>query len=87
MAGDHELLWTPSPDRAAASRMADFATWVGERRGVELADYAALHRLSIADLGRFWADLSEYFGVFSDVDPATVLPWACSALGGFPIGG
>ena len=44
-----EVLWTPDPDRARNTAIAEFARWVGEHRGVKLdeLDYAALHEWSV----------------------------------------
>ena len=43
-----ELLWTPSEERAAATRMARFAARLG------CDGYEALHRLSVSDPETFW---------------------------------
>ncbi|QIZ37109.1 acetyl-coenzyme A synthetase N-terminal domain-containing protein [Saccharopolyspora sp. ASAGF58] len=71
-----EVLWTPSPERAQASAIAEFARWVGEHRGVELpsdTDYAALHAWSVADLEGFWSAVAEFFGVRWRSEPPAVL--------------
>ncbi|GAA3997689.1 acetoacetate--CoA ligase [Streptomyces plumbiresistens] len=63
--------WSPDPEAATTSRIADFGRWVTRHRGVQGAadhtDYAALHRWSVADLEGFWGAVWEYF----DVDAAT----------------
>ncbi|MCX4703642.1 acetoacetate--CoA ligase [Streptomyces sp. NBC_01352] len=63
--------WSPDPEAATTSRIADFGRWVTRHRGVQVAadhtDYAALHRWSVADLEGFWGAVWEYF----DVDAAT----------------
>ncbi|MEV5956090.1 acetoacetate--CoA ligase [Streptomyces sp. NPDC051987] len=63
--------FTPDPQTAAHSRIADFARWAARRRGAEgghePTDYAALHRWSVTDLEGFWAAVWEYF----DVDATT----------------
>ncbi|WP_369170846.1 acetoacetate--CoA ligase [Streptomyces sp. R28] len=60
--------WTPDPEAAARSRIADFARWVAQHRGVAAdAGYAALHRWSVTDLAGFWSAVWEYF----DVDAQT----------------
>jgi len=46
-------LWTPSPDRVAASRLTAFAALVRERHSVDARDYASLHRWSVAHPAEF----------------------------------
>jgi acetoacetyl-CoA synthetase len=70
-----EVLWTPDPERARATAIAEFARWVGEHRGVELdeLDYTALHEWSVGDLDGFWSAVAEYLGViFRDSPTATL---------------
>jgi acetoacetyl-CoA synthetase len=48
-----QVLWTPTPDSARATRVAAFARWVGERRGLDFGDspdYDALWRWSVEHL-------------------------------------
>ncbi|MGW0756865.1 acetoacetate--CoA ligase [Streptomyces sp. NPDC002814] len=61
--------WTPEPESAARSRIADFA----RRNGVDPADYAALHRWSVTDLEGFWGAVWEYFDVDADTPYDEVL--------------
>ncbi|MDX3575626.1 acetoacetate--CoA ligase [Streptomyces sp. FL07-04A] len=67
--------WTPDPESAARSRIADFGRWAAHRRGVEadLTDYCVLHRWSVTDLEGFWGAVWEYFGVDADTPYETVL--------------
>ncbi|HEU4907742.1 MAG TPA: acetoacetate--CoA ligase [Propionibacteriaceae bacterium] len=60
-----EVLWTPDPETARASTMAQFARFVDQRRlaDVDELDYPALHAWSVNDLGRFWAAAAEFLGV------------------------
>ena len=70
-----EVLWTPDPDLARETAIADFARWVGEHRGVKLdeLDYAALHEWSVGELDGFWSAAAEYLGViFRDPPTATL---------------
>ena len=70
-----EVLWTPDPERAAGTAIADFTRWLGEHRGVKLdeLDYRALHEWSIRDLDGFWSAAAEYLGViFRDPPTATL---------------
>ncbi|WP_328360515.1 acetoacetate--CoA ligase [Streptomyces sp. NBC_00445] len=64
-----EPFWTPDPESAARSRIADFA----RRNGVDPADYAALHRWSVTDLEGFWGAVWEYFDVDADTPYDEVL--------------
>ncbi|TPQ22647.1 acetoacetate--CoA ligase [Streptomyces sporangiiformans] len=63
--------WSPDPETAAHSRIADFGRRLARHRSVEDAcdytDYTALHRWSVTDLEGFWSAVWEYF----DVDAAT----------------
>jgi acetoacetyl-CoA synthetase len=61
-----ELLWTPSPERVARTRMARFA----ERLGCD--GYEALHDLSVTDPDAFWPALWDECGLVGDPG-ATVL--------------
>ncbi|WP_019070817.1 acetoacetate--CoA ligase [Streptomyces hokutonensis] len=67
--------WTPDPEAAARSRIADFGRWAARRRGVEtdLTDYPTLHRWSVTDLEGFWGAVWEYFDVDADTPYQRVL--------------
>ncbi len=66
-----EVLWTPDPHHQGP--LARFTAWVGEHRGVDAADYAALHAWSTADLDGFWSAVAEFQGVrFHDAPAATL---------------
>jgi acetoacetyl-CoA synthetase len=66
-----EVLWTPDP--AHRGRLAEFADWVREHRGVDAPDYAALHAWSVADLEGFWSALAEFAAVRFHDAPTAVL--------------
>jgi acetoacetyl-CoA synthetase len=66
MVTEGELLWTPSREFAQASNVAAFMRWLRQRRGLDFADYDALWRWSVADIGAFWTAVWDYFGVQSD---------------------
>ena len=55
-----ELLWAPSPERAAGTRMARFAARLG------CADYPALHRRSIEEPDVFWPALWDECALVGD---------------------
>ncbi|WP_181801691.1 acetoacetate--CoA ligase [Streptomyces shenzhenensis] len=67
--------WTPDPESAGRSRIADFGRWAAEQRGVEadLRDYTALHRWSVTDLEGFWGAVWEYFHIDADTPYERVL--------------
>jgi acetoacetyl-CoA synthetase len=63
-----KLLWEPSPDRAAATRIAGFGRRVGVSGG-----YADLWRWSVDDLDRFWRELADWSGIRWTSAPSTAL--------------
>ena len=69
---DHPL-WAPSPERAAASNMAAFMTFVNERHGTKLADYAALYRWSVDAMEDFWVAVWDFCGVIAETRGETVI--------------
>ncbi|NYJ05191.1 acetoacetate--CoA ligase [Petropleomorpha daqingensis] len=71
-----EVLWTPTPESARATRVAAFARWVRERRGLDFGDppdYDALWRWSTEHLEQFWADVAAWTGVLPGVPDDRVL--------------
>lgn len=71
-----EVLWKPSPQRAARAAITDFATFVGERTGQDVTEYGALWNYSTTELAGFWSAIAEYFGVRWHEQPSEVLPAA-----------
>ncbi|MFJ7048670.1 acetoacetate--CoA ligase [Streptomyces sp. NPDC101112] len=61
--------FTPDPQTAAASRIAEFA----RRQGIDPDDYAALHQWSVTDLEGFWGAVWEYFDIDADAPYEQVL--------------
>ena len=72
-AGARELLWMPSADRVAASRMAHYLDWVNARLGTHLLGYDELWRWSIDDLDAFWQSIWDYFDVVASLPPSAAL--------------
>jgi acetoacetyl-CoA synthetase len=60
MTAPRPILWTPSAERPAASRMAQFIQHL-EARGQQFDDYNALWEWSITDLDGFWQALWDFF--------------------------
>ena len=57
------ILWAPTPERAAAIRMAAYMRWLEQERGLAFADYQALWAWSVADLEGFWTSIIDFFGL------------------------
>ncbi len=58
-----ELLWTPSAERVAASRITDYLAWLSAKRGKHFSSYAELHAFSTSEIGAFWQSIVDYFAV------------------------
>jgi acetoacetyl-CoA synthetase len=74
--GGPEVLWTPTPESIAASRLGQFATWVSGRRGLEFGSppgYDAIWRWSVDHLDQFWADVAAWTDVLPGVPEDRVL--------------
>src|SRR4051795_7557135 len=72
-----DVLWRPTPDSIRATRLAAFASWVEQRRGLSFGappDYDALWRWSVEHLDQFWGDLATWTRVLPDVPDDRVLP-------------
>ncbi|MGA1025146.1 MAG: acetoacetate--CoA ligase [Lutimaribacter sp.] len=59
-----DCVWTPSPEFAAASNMAQFMRWLAQQ-GKNFSDYDALWQWSITDLSGFWQAVWDYHGLTS----------------------
>jgi acetoacetyl-CoA synthetase len=68
-----DLLWQPSDSRQAQTTERKFEGWLGSRAGVQLTDFEALHRYSVADPGEFWSALWDFCGVIGDKGSAPYL--------------
>jgi acetoacetyl-CoA synthetase len=79
MVAEGELLWTPTPEFAAASNVARFQRWLREHRGIETDDYASLWTWSVEEPEAFWRAIWDYFevrhdGAFERVRDRTTMP-------------
>ncbi|HGM5582831.1 TPA: acetoacetate--CoA ligase [Pseudomonas putida] len=68
-----EVLWRPSPAQVQASRMDHFRRQVNQDLGLQLVNYADLHRWSIEQREAFWQSLCEFFEVQWHTPPSQVL--------------
>lgn len=68
MTKEGTLLWTPSADFIANSRMAKFMEWLTRTKNLHFSGYAELHEWSVKDIDGFWRAVWDYFGVLSDGD-------------------
>jgi acetoacetyl-CoA synthetase len=57
------LLWQPSAEVAASTRLAAYMRWLDAERGLSFADYPALWEWSVRDLDAFWSSIWDYFEV------------------------
>jgi len=57
------LMWQPTPERVAQTRLTRFIAAAESRCGISLPDYAALHRWSIEQREQFWTLLWDFCGV------------------------
>lgn len=64
--GHGELLWSPSPEQASASRLHHYQQWLADRRGVRTSHYEDLWRWSIDELDAFWQSICDYFDVIAE---------------------
>ncbi|MGK5114006.1 acetoacetate--CoA ligase [Geodermatophilus sp. CPCC 205506] len=75
--GEPAVLWRPTPESMRATRLAEFARWVAQRRGLDFGDppdYDAIWRWSVEHLDQFWADVAGWTGVLPDVPDDQVIP-------------
>jgi acetoacetyl-CoA synthetase len=68
-----ELLWEPSAEFKAGSRLAAYLDWLRTERGLELETYEAAWQWSVAQLEDFWTSIVEYFEIQLMAPAASVL--------------
>ena len=69
----HDILWSPSPARVADSNLQRFVDCVTARRDLPIANYAALHRLSLERPDAFWFEVAHFADVKAEWAAAAVL--------------
>lgn len=60
MSDARPILWTPSAERAAATRMAAYMGWLKAERGLEFGSYQEMWEWSVSDLSAFWTSIIEF---------------------------
>ena len=55
-----ELLWHPSPERVAQSRLKAFIEFLESRQGIRFKNYDELHVWSVESLGPFWQAVADF---------------------------
>jgi acetoacetyl-CoA synthetase len=73
MSEEPELLWQPTPARAARSTLTRYMRWLQNERGLQFGDYAELWKWSVDELEEFWGSLVEFFEVRFSEGGSTVL--------------
>lgn len=68
-----EILWQPSPERIANTRMDQFRHYINQRYNLQLRDYPALHHWSIDQRADFWQAIVSFFEVQFRSPPSTTL--------------
>ena len=68
-----DILWQPSPERIANTRMDQFRRFINQRHGVQLHDYPALHQWSIDQRPDFWQAIVAFFDVQFRSPPSVTL--------------
>jgi acetoacetyl-CoA synthetase len=73
MVSEGELLWTPRPEFAADSNLAQYIAWLNQTKGMAIADYEALRQWSVTEIESFWESIWDYFKVDSSTPYSQVL--------------
>src|SRR5262245_47950214 len=60
---ERPVLWSPSPERQAASNLRRFADFASRRAGRPFPDYPSLYRWSVEALAAFWKAVWDFCGV------------------------
>lgn len=68
-----DILWQPSPERIAQSRMNAFRQFVNARHHLQLHDYPTLHAWSIDQREAFWQAIVDFFEIRFHQAPDAVL--------------
>jgi acetoacetyl-CoA synthetase len=58
-----DVLWTPSFEQIAPTRLAAYLQWLEDKRGLKFDNYQALWQWSVDELEAFWQSIWDYFDV------------------------
>jgi acetoacetyl-CoA synthetase len=58
-----DVLWAPSLEQIAPTRLAAYLQWLEDQRGLKFDNYQALWQWSVDELEAFWQSIWDYFGV------------------------
>jgi acetoacetyl-CoA synthetase len=67
------IVWQPSAERIAGSRMVAFMGHVNDAWGMSIGDYPALYRFSIDQPEKFWSAIWDFCGVIGDRSSSRVV--------------
>jgi acetoacetyl-CoA synthetase len=56
-------IWSPSPERAAATNLAHFMACVNARQNKRMTDYADVYRWSVENPAQFWTEVARFADV------------------------
>ena len=68
-----QLLWSPSQQRIASSRLQSYISWLRTTRGLDFATYEDLWQWSTTELTEFWRSLWDFFEIIASDQPHAVL--------------
>jgi acetoacetyl-CoA synthetase len=66
LAVEHELLWTPSPERVRDATLSRFQHWLADVGGVQTDTYEQLWRWSVDEVEAFWRSIVDFFEIRID---------------------
>ena len=66
-------LWSPTPQAAQHSRMAEFIALVNDQTGSSYNSFRDLHRYSIENMHSFWSNAWDFLGIKGDLDNSETL--------------
>lgn len=72
MKNSSDPLWSPLPEVAAQSQMAQFLHWVNRKYQTALHDYAGLHAWSVAHPEQFWEAIWLFMEIIAEQAPQTI---------------
>jgi acetoacetyl-CoA synthetase len=61
-----DVLWTPSLEQIAPTRLVAYLQWLDDKRGLKFDNYPALWQWSVGELEAFWQSIWDYFDVQAD---------------------